>query len=108
VALNRAIAVAEVDGPQAGLDIIDGLPLGDYRYFHSTRADFLRRLGRNTEARVAYGRALELTDHIPERRYLEGRMDELSPRANSDWDDFWTYTLNDLKETLEGNEEDLH
>jgi RNA polymerase sigma-70 factor (ECF subfamily) len=107
VELNRAIAVAEVDGPQAGLDIIDGLPLGDYRYFHSTRADFLRRLGRNTEARLAYRRALELTDHIPERRYLEGRMDELSPRANSDWDDFWTYTLNDLKETLEENEE-LH
>jgi len=108
VELNRAIAVAEVDGPQAGLDIIDGLPLGDYRYFHSTRADFLRRLGRNTEARLAYGRALELTVHVPERRYLEGRMDELSPRANSEWDDFWTYTLKDLKETLEGNEEELH
>jgi RNA polymerase sigma-70 factor, ECF subfamily len=74
VEMNRAIAVAEIDGPQAALEIIDQLPLGDYRYFHSTRADLLRRLGRNTEARAAYGRALELTDNPPERRFLEGRI----------------------------------
>src|SRR5262249_35702689 len=49
VEMNRAIAVAEIDGPQAALEIIDRLALGDYRYFHSTRADFLRRLGRNAE-----------------------------------------------------------
>ena len=76
VEMNRAIAVAEIDGPQAALDVIDELPLDDYRYFHSTRADFLRRLGRDAEARAAYGRALELTDNTTERHFLEGRMRE--------------------------------
>jgi RNA polymerase sigma-70 factor (ECF subfamily) len=105
VEMNRAIAVAEIDGPQAALALIDQLPLDDYRYFHSTRADFLRRLGRNTEARLAYGRALEMTDNTHERRFLEGRMKELLPPATADWEDFWTHTLSDLKETLEGNKE---
>jgi RNA polymerase sigma-70 factor (ECF subfamily) len=105
VEMNRAIAVAEIDGPQAALEIIDQLPLDDYRYFHSTRADFLRRLGRNTEARLAYGRALEMTANTHERRFLEGRMDELLPTATADWEDFWTHTLTDLRETLDEDEE---
>jgi RNA polymerase sigma-70 factor (ECF subfamily) len=77
VELNRAVAVAEVDGPEAALRIVDGLPLDDYRYLHSTRADLLRRLGRTAEARAAYGRALELAQAEPERRFLESRLAEL-------------------------------
>jgi RNA polymerase sigma-70 factor (ECF subfamily) len=107
VEMNRAIAVAEIDGPQTALEIIDQLPLDDYRYYHSTRADLLRRLGRNTEARLAYGRALELTDNRPERRFLERRMNKLLP-AIPDWEDFWTHTLNDLRNTLEGDEKPSH
>jgi RNA polymerase sigma-70 factor (ECF subfamily) len=74
VELNRAVAVAEVDGPEAALAIVDALPLGDYRYLHATRADLLRRLGRAGEARAAYPRALELTRSEPERRFLTGRI----------------------------------
>ena len=58
VELSRAVAVAEAEGPEAGLDIVDGLELEDYRYLHSTRGELLRRLGRTAEARDAYGRAL--------------------------------------------------
>ena len=54
VELNRAVAVAEADGPEAGLAIVDGLALDDYRYLHATRGELLRRLGRTTEAREAY------------------------------------------------------
>ena len=61
VTMNRAIAVAELEGPQAALALLDRLELDDYRYYHSTRADLLRRLGRDDEARDAYARALELT-----------------------------------------------
>ena len=60
VELNRAVAVAEAEGPEAGLRRIDGLELDGYHYLHSTRADLLRRLGRADEARAAYERALEL------------------------------------------------
>ena len=70
VELNRAIAVAEVEGLERGLAILDRLELEDYRYLHSTRADLLRRLGREAEARRAYERALELTGEGPERRFL--------------------------------------
>jgi RNA polymerase sigma-70 factor, ECF subfamily len=101
VEMNRAVAVAEIDGPEAALEVLDRLPLEDYRYFHSTRADLLRRLGRNAEARVAYARALELAQTDPERRLLEGRIFELRPRSRADWDEFWTYTLNELKERVE-------
>lgn len=58
VTMNRAIAVAELQGPQAALALLDCLELDDYRYYHSTRADLLRRLGRDDEARAAYARAL--------------------------------------------------
>jgi RNA polymerase sigma-70 factor (ECF subfamily) len=79
VELNRAIAVAEVDGPQAALEIVDGLGLDDFRYLHSTRADLLRRLGRVQAARDAYLRALALTEDGAERRFIERRLTELGP-----------------------------
>jgi RNA polymerase sigma-70 factor (ECF subfamily) len=79
VEMNRAIAVAELDGPDAGLAVLDQLDLGHYRYYHSTRADLLRRSGRDTEARHAYQRALELAQTEPERRFLTGRLVELDP-----------------------------
>ena len=74
VELNRAIAVAEVEGPEAGLALVDRLDLDGYQYFHSTRADLLRRLERADEARREYGRALELAHTEPERRFLERRL----------------------------------
>jgi RNA polymerase sigma-70 factor, ECF subfamily len=74
VDLNRAVAVAQAGSPTAALDIIDGLPLDNYPYLHSTRAELLRRLGRTDEARAAYHRALELTPREPERRFLHGRI----------------------------------
>ena len=77
VELNGAVAVAEVDGPQAALRIVDALALDDYRYFHSTRAELLRRLSRVDQARAAYRRALELATAGPERRFLERRLAEL-------------------------------
>jgi RNA polymerase sigma-70 factor (ECF subfamily) len=83
VELNRAIAIAETDGPEAALDVLEELDLDDYPYFHSTRADLLRRLGRNADARLAYARALELTRTDPERRFLEGRLAELRPTTAS-------------------------
>jgi RNA polymerase sigma-70 factor (ECF subfamily) len=77
VELNRAIAVAETQGAEAALRLIDGLGLDDFRYFHSTKAELLRRLGRIEEARAAYRRARELTDDGPERRFLDRRLAEL-------------------------------
>jgi RNA polymerase sigma-70 factor (ECF subfamily) len=77
VELSRAVAVAEADGPEAGLEIIDGLDLDHYRYLHSTRGELLRRLGRTTEARDAFSRALALVDDEAERRLLERRLAEL-------------------------------
>jgi RNA polymerase sigma-70 factor (ECF subfamily) len=77
VELNRAIAVAEVDGPDAGLRIVDGLGLDDYRYLHATRGELLRRLGRTGEARAAFRRARALTDDGAERRLLDRRLTEL-------------------------------
>jgi RNA polymerase sigma-70 factor, ECF subfamily len=77
VELNRAIAVAEAEGPEAGLALIDALDLDGYQYFHSTRADLLRRLGRTEEARAAFERALELANAEPEQRFLRARIAEL-------------------------------
>ena len=76
VELNRAIAVAEAKGAEAGLALVDRLDLDGYQYFHSTRADLLRRLGRWDEARIEYERALELADSEPERRFLQRRVSE--------------------------------
>ena len=78
VSLNRAIAVAELDGPDAGLAILDGLDLEHYRYFHSARAELLRHAGRNEEARTAYQRALELAQTDAERRSLTEQLDKLA------------------------------
>jgi RNA polymerase sigma-70 factor (ECF subfamily) len=77
VELSRALAVAEAEGPAAGLAIADGLALDGYRYLHATRADLLARLGRVEEARAAYGRALALVHDDAERRLLERRVREL-------------------------------
>jgi RNA polymerase sigma-70 factor (ECF subfamily) len=77
VALNRAVAIAEVDGPAAGLRLVDGLELDGYRYLHSTRADLLRRLGRDAEAAAAYSRALALATDEAERRFLARRRAEV-------------------------------
>jgi RNA polymerase sigma-70 factor, ECF subfamily len=74
VELTRAVAVAEADGPAAGLDIVDGLALEDYHYLHATRGELLRRLGRPDEARDAYRRALALVHDDAERRLLERRV----------------------------------
>ena len=76
VTMNRAIAVAELEGPRNALALLDHLELDEYRYYHSTRADMLRRLGRIDEARAAYARALELTQAGPEQRFLERRLAE--------------------------------
>jgi RNA polymerase sigma-70 factor, ECF subfamily len=81
VTMNRAIAIAELEGPQAALALLDHLELDDYRYYHSTRADLLRRLGHDDEARAAYARALQLTQPGPEQRFLESRLADLSESA---------------------------
>ncbi|MFI6511221.1 RNA polymerase sigma factor [Streptosporangium sp. NPDC050855] len=70
VALNRAVAVAEVEGPGAALDLVDGLDLGRYHLFHAVRADLLRRLGRASEAARAYDAALDLVGNAAERDFL--------------------------------------
>jgi len=79
VELSRSIAVAEVEGPEAALAIVDRLDLDTYRYFHAVRADLLARLDRDAEARAAYDHALELTVDEAERRLLERRRSELAP-----------------------------
>jgi RNA polymerase sigma-70 factor (ECF subfamily) len=84
VEVNRAVAIAEIEGPEAALAILDALHLDDYRYFHSTRATVLRRLGRDDQARRAYERALELTDAGPEQRFLALRLAELMPPSERD------------------------
>jgi RNA polymerase sigma-70 factor (ECF subfamily) len=77
VELNRAVAVAESSGPLAALRLVDALELDDYQYLHSTRAELLRRLGRDREAQAAYGRALALAASEAERRFLRRRLAEL-------------------------------
>jgi RNA polymerase sigma-70 factor (ECF subfamily) len=84
VELNRAAAIAMRDGPQAGLDLIDEIEgLESYPQLHSARAELLRRLGRDEEARVAYERAIELSSNRVERSYLERRRAELRTRAGA-------------------------
>jgi RNA polymerase sigma-70 factor (ECF subfamily) len=77
VALNRAVAVAEVDGPRTALDLVDALRLDRYHVLHAVRADLLRRLGRHTEAVQAYDEAIALTPNPAERAFLERRRREL-------------------------------
>jgi RNA polymerase sigma-70 factor, ECF subfamily len=78
VALNRAVAVAEVEGPEAALTLVDGLDLDGYYLFHAIRAEFLRRLGRNAEAALAYGAALARTENASERDFLERNRQSLT------------------------------
>ncbi|MGN6799744.1 MAG: RNA polymerase sigma factor, partial [Gaiellaceae bacterium] len=77
VELNRAVAIAEASGPETALRIVDTLHLDEYRYFHSTRGELLRRLERHAEAREAFTRALALTPDGTERRFLERRIADL-------------------------------
>ena len=85
VELNRAVAVAMADGPQAGLRLVDGLAdsgaLRDYRLLAATQADLLRRLGRRDEAAEAYRRAIDLAGNERERRFLTRRLSELTAPA---------------------------
>ncbi len=78
VELNRAVALAEASGPEAGLRVLEGIEgIEEYHYLHAVHADFLRRLERSAEARVAYERALGLAHSEPERRFLARRLAEL-------------------------------
>lgn len=81
IALNRAVAVAMRDGPQAGLDLLDDISetgqLSNYHLLHAARADFCRRLGRKPEAIAAYKQALLLTSQTPEKHFLQRRLSEL-------------------------------
>jgi RNA polymerase sigma-70 factor (ECF subfamily) len=77
VALNRAAAIAEVDGPSVALAAVDGLSLDNYYLHHSVRANLLRRLGRTDEAAAAYDRAIALSENAAERRFLSRQRDGL-------------------------------
>jgi len=81
VHLNRAVAIAECDGPEAGLTHIDALlehgDLANYYLAHSARAELYRRLGRTVEARASYEKALALTQQEPERQFLQERIRQL-------------------------------
>jgi len=80
VALHRAVAVAEVDGPEAALSLVDGLDLDGYHLLHAVRADLLRRLGRDDEAAQAYEEALARVGNAAERAFLAARRKELHVR----------------------------
>jgi RNA polymerase sigma-70 factor (ECF subfamily) len=80
VKLNRAVAIAMRDGPEAGLMLIEPLveKLRDYHLLHAARGDLLRRAGRKTESVIAYRQALQMVKQEPERRFLERRITELT------------------------------
>jgi RNA polymerase sigma-70 factor (ECF subfamily) len=82
VELSRAVAVAEDQGPEVALEMVDRLALEDYHYLHSTRGELLRRLGRTQEAGAAYRRALALVHDDAERRLLERRLKALRHLSN--------------------------
>ncbi|HEX6425498.1 MAG TPA: RNA polymerase sigma factor [Acidimicrobiales bacterium] len=83
VALHRAVAVAEVDGPEAALALVDGLDLGGYHLFHAVRADMLRRLGRGAEAAAAYEAAIARTANASEREFLQRRRGALGETSGA-------------------------
>jgi RNA polymerase sigma-70 factor, ECF subfamily len=78
VALNRAVAVAEVEGPDAAIALVDGLDLDRYHLYHAVRADLLRRLGRSAEAALAYEAAIARTENAAERDFLQRRRQALA------------------------------
>jgi RNA polymerase sigma-70 factor (ECF subfamily) len=78
VRLNRAVAIAELDGPEVALAEVDRLPLEGYHAWHATRADLLRRLGRAAEARAAYDAAIASTGNAAEQAWLARRRDQLA------------------------------
>jgi RNA polymerase sigma-70 factor (ECF subfamily) len=80
VALHRAVAVGEVEGPEVALTLVEGLALGDYYLAHAVRADLLRRLGRHADAVLAYDAAMARTTNGAERAFLARRRDELAAR----------------------------
>ncbi len=84
VALNRAVAVAEIHGPSAALVLIEELPLDEYYLYHAIRADLLRRLGRVPAATAAYRAAIDRADNAAEIRFLRGRMAAITPRPVPD------------------------
>jgi RNA polymerase sigma-70 factor (ECF subfamily) len=89
VTLNRAVAVAEVQGPAAGLAVVDGLDAADldrYYLFHAIRADLLRRLGRTVDAAVAYDRAITRSENAAERAFLQRRRERLGGGVREDWE----------------------
>jgi len=79
VQLNRAVAVAEVDGPEAALALVDALGLDAQHRFHAIRADLLRRLDRRAEAAAAYDAAIALSANVAERAFLEKMRESVSP-----------------------------
>jgi RNA polymerase sigma-70 factor (ECF subfamily) len=84
IELNRAVAIAMRDGPEAALPLVERIlgrgDLAEYQPAHAARADLCRRVGRTADARAAYERALELTQQEPERRFLQARLHELDGR----------------------------
>jgi RNA polymerase sigma-70 factor (ECF subfamily) len=78
VALNRAVAVAEIDGPDVGLALVDDVALTGYHAWHAARADLLRRLGRGADARSEYDAAIDATENSAERAYLTRRRDQIA------------------------------
>jgi RNA polymerase sigma-70 factor (ECF subfamily) len=78
VALNRAVALAEIEGPEAALALVEALELGHYHLFHAIRADLLRRMGRILEAAAAYDAAIARSENAAERTFLQGKRDALT------------------------------
>ena len=78
MALNRAVAVDEVEGPGAALALVDGLNLVGYQLFYAIRADLLRRLGRTSEAALAYEAAIARTDNASERDFVQRSRQSIS------------------------------
>jgi RNA polymerase sigma-70 factor (ECF subfamily) len=77
VALNRAVAVAEVEGPERALRLVETANLPMFHLFHAIRADLLKRLGRTAEAAAAYATAIALTENAAEKSFLHGRLESL-------------------------------
>ena len=80
VALNRAVALAETEGPEAGLAIVDRLALDHYYLWHAIRADLLKRIGRYQDAAAAYDAAIARTDNAAERAFLQRGRDTVRPQ----------------------------